>query len=240
MDTISRRTFIETAGVAAAATVIGAEAPKQEETPQKPKNRIIVLPKLPFAENSLAPVISAETISFHYGKHHAGYVAALNKMLPGSKYAGMTLEEIIVAAKADQADAFFNNAAQIWNHTFYWDSLAPAGSGGKPSKALSEVLVKTFGSVENCARLLAESANKRFGCGWAWLLVRDGKLVIESTSNAETPLTEKDVKPLLCVDVWEHAYYLDYQNRRAAYTQAVTEKLLNWGKASFRYAKRTV
>ncbi|MBQ7188793.1 MAG: superoxide dismutase [Kiritimatiellae bacterium] len=239
MDTISRRNFIETATVAAAASVVGADATKQETAP-KPANRIILLPKLPFAENSLAPIISAETIGFHYGKHHTGYVAALNAMLPGSKYAGMTLEEIIVASKADNAAPFFNNAAQIWNHTFYWDSLAPAGSGGKPSKALGEVLSKTFGSVENCARLLAESANKRFGCGWAWLLVRDNKLVIESTSNADTPLTEKGVTPLLCVDVWEHAYYLDYQNRRAAYTQAVTEKLLNWGKASFRYAKRSV
>ena len=183
----------------------------------------IALEPLPYAENALEPVITAKTISFHYGKHHAGYVATLNKLIAGTQYAGMSL--------------IFNNAAQTWNHTFYWKSLAPVGAGGAPEGAFGEAVSRDFGSFANMKSALADAAVKRFGSGWAWLVAKDGKLSVISTPNAETPLTQPGVTPLLTVDVWEHAYYLDWQNRRADYVAAILDKLANWKFAADNFAR---
>ena len=186
-----------------------------------------VLPPLPYAQNALEPVISANTISFHYGKHHKGYVDNLNKLVVGTEFAGMPLEKIInaTAGKADKA-AIFNNASQAWNHTFYWNSLTPNG-GGEPPAALKTKIEASFGSVDACKKELASAATTQFGSGWAWLVLDGDKLKVIKTSNADSPLT-KGMKPLLTIDVWEHAYYLDYQNRRADYVNAVLDKLINW------------
>lgn len=187
----------------------------------------ITLPALPYEDNALAPVISANTISFHYGKHHKGYVDNLNKLIAGTEYNDLSLEKIIaaVAGKADKA-AIFNNAAQIWNHTFFWQSLK-ANGGGEPPASLKQKIEADFGSFDACKKELATAATSQFGSGWAWLVLDGGKLKTMKTTNAETPLTA-GVKPLLTIDVWEHAYYLDYQNRRADYVSAVIDKLLNW------------
>jgi superoxide dismutase, Fe-Mn family len=187
----------------------------------------ITLPPLPYADNALDPVISANTLSFHYGKHHKAYVDNLNKLIAGTPLEGQPLERIIleVAGKADKAGVF-NNAAQIWNHTFYWNSLKPNG-GGTPPAALAKLIERDFGSLDNLKKELATAATTQFGSGWAWLASDGGKLVVTKTSNAELPMT-KGQKALLTIDVWEHAYYLDFQNRRPDYANAVIDKLLNW------------
>lgn len=187
-----------------------------------------VLPPLPFADNALDPVISANTLSFHYGKHHRAYVDNLNKLVAGTELADLSLEQVIAATagRADKA-GIFNNAAQIWNHTFYWNSLAPKG-GGEPPAALKQKIEASFGTVEACKQELATAATTQFGSGWAWLALDGDKLKVVKTANANVPLTE-GMKPLLVIDVWEHAYYLDYQNRRADYVNAVLDKLVNWG-----------
>jgi len=186
-----------------------------------------VLPALPYADNGLDPVISANTIGFHYGKHHKTYVDNLNKFVVGTEFAELSLEEIIkrTAGKADKA-AIFNNAAQIWNHTFYWNSLKPNG-GGQPPATLKQKIESSFTSIDECKKELAAAALAQFGSGWAWLVADGDKLKIVKTGNAEVPLTT-GLKPLLTIDVWEHAYYLDYQNRRADYVNAVLDKLINW------------
>jgi Fe-Mn family superoxide dismutase len=190
-----------------------------------------VLPPLPYPDNALDPVISANTLSFHYGKHHKAYVDNLNKLIAGTELADLSLEEIIAstAGKADKIGVF-NNAAQIWNHTFYWNSLSPKG-GGEPPSALKQKIEASFGSVEACKKELATAATTQFGSGWAWLAQNGDKLQVVKTGNAELPLT-KGIKPLLTIDVWEHAYYLDYQNRRPDYVNAVLDKLINWGFAA--------
>jgi Fe-Mn family superoxide dismutase len=187
----------------------------------------IVLPPLPYAENALEPVLTAKTLSFHYGKHHKAYVDNLNKLIAGTQYATLSLEKIITstAGKPEKA-AIFNNAAQIWNHTFYWNSLSPKG-GGEPPAALKHKIEASFGSVDAFKKEFAAAAVSQFGSGWAWLILEDGKLKVVKTFNAETPLTTGK-KPLLTIDVWEHAYYLDYQNRRPDYVNAVLDKLINW------------
>jgi Fe-Mn family superoxide dismutase len=186
-----------------------------------------VLAPLPYADNALNPVITAQTIGFHYGKHHAGYVNNLNRLVIGTRYADLSLEEII-SATAGQADrtAIFNNAAQIWNHTFYWNSMRPKG-GGEPPAALRDSMEASFDSVEACKKELAAAAVSQFGSGWAWLVLDLGKLRVVSTGNASVPWTN-GMKPLVTIDVWEHAYYLDYQNRRADYANAVLDRLINW------------
>ncbi len=187
----------------------------------------ITLPPLPWADNALDPVISANTLSFHYGKHHKAYVDNLNKLIAGTPLEGQSLEAIIKdsAGKADKA-GIFNNSAQIWNHTFYWNSLKPNG-GGAPPAALAKLIERDFGSLDALKKELATAATTQFGSGWAWLASDNGKLVVSKTSNAELPMT-KGQKALLTIDVWEHAYYLDYQNRRPDYANAVIEKLINW------------
>ena len=197
----------------------------------------IALEPLPYAENALEPVITAKTISFHYGKHHAGYVATLNKLVAGTPNESQTVDAIVRNAAATGATAIFNNAAQVWNHTFYWKSLAPVGAGGAPEGAFGEAVSRDFGSFANLKSALADAAVKRFGSGWAWLVAKDGKLSVISTPNAETPLTQAGVTPLLTVDVWEHAYYLDWQNRRADYVAALLDKLANWKFAADNFAR---
>ena len=186
-----------------------------------------LLPALPYAESALAPVISANTIGFHYGKHHKGYIDNLNKLVAGTEFAGLTLEKIIVKAAGDAKNAaIFNNAAQAWNHTFYWRSLTPNG-GGEPSSELKKKIEASFGTLDALKKELATAATTQFGSGWAWLALEGDKLKVVKTGNADTPLA-KGVKPLLTIDVWEHAYYLDYQNRRTDYVAAVIDKLINW------------
>ena len=197
---------------------------------------MFTLPALPYADNALAPVISANTLSFHYGKHHKAYVDNLNKLVAGTEYESATLEKVIAdtAGKADKA-GIFNNAAQIWNHTFYWNSLK-GGGGGQPSGKLAQMIESDLGGFENFKKEFAATTVSQFGSGWGWLAVEGGKLKIVKTGNAEVPFT-KGQKPLLTIDVWEHAYYLDYQNRRPDYVNAVIDKLLNWDFAAENLAK---
>ncbi|WP_028321639.1 superoxide dismutase [Desulfatiglans anilini] len=187
----------------------------------------ITLPDLPFSKDALSPAISATTLDFHHGKHHQTYVANLNKLLEGTDLAGKTLENIIekTAGSPDRA-GIFNNAAQVWNHTFYWHSMKPGG-GGSPSGAAAQKIQSDFGGYDAFAKQFKDAALTQFGSGWAWLVLGEGKLAVMKTSNADTPIAH-GLKPLLTVDVWEHAYYLDYQNRRGDYVDAFIQKLINW------------
>ncbi|MDC8445201.1 MAG: superoxide dismutase [Nitrosomonas sp.] len=186
-----------------------------------------ILAPLPYADNALEPVISANTLSFHYGKHHKTYVDNLNNLVAGTDLAGQSLEQIIraVAGKADKA-GIFNNAAQVWNHMFYWHSLRPNG-GGEPPADLKQKIEQSFGSLDACKKEFANAAMTQFGSGWAWLVQDGDKIAVAKTGNAESPITQ-NVRPLLTIDVWEHAYYLDYQNRRADYVNTILDKLINW------------
>ena len=195
------------------------------------------LAPLPWDDDALAPTISANTISFHYYKHHQAYVDMLNKLVEGSKFADLKLEEIVqkTAGAADAKEKkIFNNAGQVWNHDFYWRSLTPTRTA--PSAQLDSAIASAFGSRDELIAKLAEAGKDQFGSGWAWLVSKGGKLAIEKTSNAETPMA-KGVNCLLTVDVWEHAYYLDYQNARPKYLEAVLGKLLNWEFASANLTK---
>jgi superoxide dismutase, Fe-Mn family len=183
------------------------------------------LPPLPYAENALEPVISARTLSFHYGKHHTTYLNKLNELTKGTPQEKMGLEEIIKAAAKDKGP-LFNNAAQVWNHTFFWNSMRAKG-GGEPSGEVANLIQGSFGGLDKFKEQFKNAAVAQFGSGWAWL-VRDGaKLKIVTTGNAESPLTTS-MKALATCDVWEHAYYLDYQNRRPDFVQAFLDKLINW------------
>jgi Fe-Mn family superoxide dismutase len=190
-----------------------------------------VLQSLPYADDALAPVISAQTIGFHYGKHHKGYVENLNKLITGTEFAELSLSKIITATagKADKT-AIFNNAAQAWNHAFYWRSLTPKSTGELPA-VLKQKIETSFGTLDACKKELAAAALSQFGSGWAWLVLDGDKLKVVKTANADTPLAA-GTRPLLTIDVWEHAYYLDYQNRRADYVNAVLEKLIDWNFAA--------
>jgi Fe-Mn family superoxide dismutase len=191
------------------------------------------LPPLPFSESALAPAISARTMGFHYGKHHRGYIEKLNKLVKGEPFADMSLEQVIHATAGDDAQApIFNNAAQAWNHTFFWNSLAP--SAVQPGKSLSAALKRDFGGLDKLNEKLSKTATEHFGSGWAWLIAEGGKLSVVDTSDADTPLAHGAVC-LLTIDVWEHAYYLDYQNARKSYVKAVVEDHLNWKFASANY-----
>ena len=195
-----------------------------------------VLPSLPYADNALDPVISANTIGFHYGKHHKGYVDNLNKLVAGTEYADLPLENIITktAGKAEKT-AIFNNAAQTWNHTFYWSSLKPKG-GGEPPAVLKKKIEASFSSVEACKKELATAATTQFGSGWAWLVADGSKqLSIEATANQDSPVSQGK-QPLLTIDVWEHAYYLKYQNRRPEYVAAFFN-VINWDFVSDRFQR---
>ena len=187
----------------------------------------ISLPELPYGKDALAPHISSNTLDFHYGKHHKAYVDNLNKLITGTDLAEKSLEEIIKFSVGDSAKAgIFNNAAQIWNHSFYWQCLKKSG-GGSPTGAIASKINAAWGSYDKFAEELKNAGVTQFGSGWAWLVLEDGQLKITKTANADTPLAHGQ-KPLLTIDVWEHAYYLDYQNRRPDYLTAVIQNLINW------------
>jgi Fe-Mn family superoxide dismutase len=180
------------------------------------------LPALPYSKDALSPHISAETLEFHYDKHHQSYVTKLNDLIKDTEFEGRSLEEVVKKSSG----AIFNNAAQVWNHTFYWNSLSPNG-GGEPSGEIAAAIVKSFGSIQSFKDKFSACAATHFGSGWAWLVKQnDGTLQILSTSNAENPMT-KGLKPLLTLDVWEHAYYIDYRNARPTYINSFWN-LVNW------------
>ena len=184
------------------------------------------LAPLPYDEGALAPTISSNTMSFHYGKHHKAYVEKLNELVLGTRFAGMQLEDVVRSTFKDESKRqIFDNAAQAWNHTFFWASLTPRG--GKPSATMMQALERDFGSYDKFAEQFATEGAAQFGSGWVWLVASGGKLAIEKTPDAVTPMAEGK-HCLLTIDVWEHAYYLDYQNRRPDFLKAVIRKLLNW------------
>jgi len=194
------------------------------------------LPSLPWDEGALDPVVSARTIEFHYGKHHRAYVTKLNELVAGTRFADMPLEQVVKeTAGSEEHKKIFNNAAQTWNHTFFWNCLQPKG-GGKPAGDLAARIERAFGGYDGFKKKFADAAVDQFGSGWAWLVARGDALEIVSTSNAENPMT-KGATPLLTLDVWEHAYYLDYQNRRPDFANAVIDKLLNWDFAAQQFGQ---
>jgi Fe-Mn family superoxide dismutase len=197
----------------------------------------VQLPNLPYAENALEPHYSAKTISFHYGKHHKAYVDNLNKLTPGTPLDGKSLEDIVMASAGDASRVgVFNNSAQVWNHTFFWSCMQPAG-GGRPTGEVARRIDQAFGSYEKFAEQFKATAVGRFGSGWGWLVLDGGALKIVSTANADTPMASKQTA-LLTVDVWEHAYYLDYQNRRPDFVQAFLDHLVNWDFVAGNLAKK--
>jgi Fe-Mn family superoxide dismutase len=211
-----RTTLVST--LAGILSMIGASLGAQENA---------TLPPLPYPEDALAPHISASTLSFHYGKHHQGYFDNLSKLTAGTPLAGKSLEDMIRATVNDPAQsAIFNNAAQTWNHTFFWHSMKPQG-GGKPTGRLLAMIERDFGSYDAFAEAFTAAAMTQFGSGWAWLVLDGEKLKVVKTANADTPLAHGQV-PLLTCDVWEHAYYLDYQNRRKDFVATFLAHLVNW------------
>ena len=239
-DKMNRRTFLA-ATAAASAVAVGAlsgfsgifglsDARARDSAP-------FDFPNLPYAQDALDPVISGRTIGFHYGKHHKAYFQNTNDLVRGTRYATLPLEEIVRTAASDPgATAIFNNAAQFWNHTFYWNSLTPNG-GGEPGGNLAAMIRSQYGDMGTLRDQLVQAATSQFGSGWAWLVLDRDKLATVQTANADNPLT-RDMVPLLTIDVWEHAYYLDYQNARKAYVEAVLDKIVNWkfAEANFRKA----
>ena len=230
---ITRRSFLKFAAsgaVLAAAPSFGAPTTKllTPTTPSKELPMTFTLPALPYAKDALAPHISANTFDFHHGKHHNAYVVKLNELITGTEFEKSSLEDIIRAASKDTSKAaLFNNAAQHWNHSFFWHCLTPNG-GGKPSGELAKKIDADLGGYEKFAADFKAAALAQFGSGWAWL-VKDasGKLKITKTANADLPLAHGETA-ILTVDVWEHAYYLDFQNRRPDFVQTVLDKLINW------------
>jgi Fe-Mn family superoxide dismutase len=191
------------------------------------KKMTIELPKLPYEKNQLEPFISENTLNFHYGKHHQTYVTNLNNLISGTDLEKKSLEEIIIATVDDSSKAgIFNNAAQVWNHSFYWNSMKPNG-GGKPEGKILNKIEEDFGSYEKFVEEFKTAGATQFGSGWAWLVLENNKLKVTKTANAQTPLTS-NAKPLMTMDVWEHAYYLDYQNARPNYIETFLNKLVNW------------
>jgi len=219
---MDRRTFCKTVAGAMVASAAGGMPVPSDAAPSD----TISNPPLPYADNSLEPTISAKTVSFHYGKHTALYYANTAKMIAGTAYAGLALRDVAIAAAKKPEDAgLFNNAAQAWNHTFYWDQFT-VGKGKFEGKA-AESVKSAFGSYEKFREAMVKEGMAQFGSGWVWLVEDKGALKIVKTPNAATPITE-GLRPLLVVDVWEHAYYLDYQNRRVDYISAVLDNLVSW------------
>ncbi|MDR3437001.1 superoxide dismutase [Telmatospirillum sp.] len=220
MPALSRRHFVALASAGSAVAASGLILPRRALAAAP-----FLQPPLPFADNALAPVISAQTIQFHYGKHHAGYFTQLNQLVANTPWATATLEEIIVKSAGGEDPRIFNNAAQAANHSFYWDGLKPGG--GQPSGVLAEAIERDFGDFAKFKDGFVSHAVGLFGSGWAWLIEDGGKLAFFDAGNAGTPLAHGK-RPLAVVDVWEHAYYLDYQNRRADHVRAVVDQLINW------------
>ncbi|NNU16918.1 superoxide dismutase [Parvularcula sp. ZS-1/3] len=195
------------------------------------------LPPLPYERDALAPHISQDTLDFHYGKHHQAYVDKMNAAIEGTDHANADLEDIVKASSGSN-QGLFNNAAQVWNHTFYWNSMKPNG-GGEPAadSKIGAAIKESFGSYDAFKKEFTDAGATQFGSGWAWLVSKGGKLEVRKTLNAETPLTEEGVTPLLTMDVWEHAYYLDYQNARPTYMNSFLDNLVNWDFAEENLAK---
>lgn len=244
-NSTSRRQFIGHTLVAGTSLVLArtataqpkavpAPAPRPEAPPPAPppstpppSHPSLALPALPYAQNALEPHISGLTLSFHYGKHHKGYFDRVNQLVEGTAFKGKSLDDIVAgAAKAKPQQKLFNAAAQAWNHTFYWQSMAPNG-GGAPAGRVAERIAKDFGSYENFKSQFIQSGVDHFSNGWIWLVLDKGKLRIVDTHDADTPVIHKQ-KPLLVSDVWEHAYYLDYKNLRKDYLTAFVDHLINW------------
>jgi len=223
---LDRREFMMMAGAVGA---VFAPSPGMPDlaAAQRKGAPALSLPPLPYAQNALAPAISENTISFHYGKHHQAYFNNMVKLITGTELEKLTLEEIIskTAGRIDQT-ALFNNAAQVFNHTFYWNSMKPGG-GGPPQGKMAQKIDESFGSYQKFVEAFSAEALVQFGSGWAWLVQDGSRLKATRTANADTPITTS-AKPLITIDVWEHAYYLDYMNRRADYIKAFIEKLINW------------
>jgi Fe-Mn family superoxide dismutase len=195
------------------------------------------LPELPYAKDALEPHYSAKTLEFHHGKHHNAYITKTNELVSGTDLEGKPIEEVIAAAKAKGDTTLFNQSAQVWNHTFFWYGMKPGG-GGAPSGAVAEAIDKAFGSYEEFVKQFKAKAGGNFGSGWTWLVKKaDGSVEILNTDDADTPVVRDGLTPVLTVDVWEHAYYLDYQNRRPDYVQAYFDHLVNWDFANQNMAK---
>ena len=223
---LNRREFVTMLGTSAAAFSLAASEPSHALAASQ-ASPAISLPPLPYAQNALAPYISENTISFHYGKHHQAYVKNTIDKIAGTEMEKATLEEIIKATANNAGlSAVFNNAAQVFNHTFYWNSMKPGG-GGEPAGKIGQMIKASFGNYQAFVDTFSKAAAAQFGSGWAWLVLENDSLKIVKTANADTPFTTS-AKPLITIDVWEHAYYLDYQNRRADYIKAFIEKLINW------------
>lgn len=221
---LTRRQFTTLAVSAATVGALGAFSPASA---QAQGVEIFPFPALPYPEDALEPVISARTLSFHYGKHAKAYYANTNKALEGKPTAGMTLEKVFLEASKDAAAiGLFNNSAQAWNHTFYFACMKKGG-GGEPGGKVADAIKTSFGGYEQFAKAFTEAALTQFGSGWAWLVADNGSLKVVKTPNAMNPLVNGQ-KPLLTIDVWEHAYYLDYQNLRGEYVKGFLEKLVNW------------
>lgn len=194
------------------------------------------LPELPYAYDALDPVISRSTLEFHHDKHHAAYVANYNNAVSGTEYDSKPIEEVIRDVASDPSKVgIFNNAAQAWNHTFYWNSMRPEG-GGTPGGSIAAKIDSDFGGFDKFVEEFSTAGATQFGSGWAWLVLEDGNLKVTNTANAENPLTQNQT-PLITIDVWEHAYYLDYQNQRPAYIKVFLEKLVNWDFAEINFTE---
>lgn len=194
------------------------------------------LPSLPYAQDALEPHISAKTLSFHHGKHHQAYITKTNELVAGSPLEGKAIEDVVKAAREQANKGLYNQSSQVWNHTFFWHSMKPAG-GGAPTGAVAEKINAAFGSYEKFAEQFKASAVGNFGSGWTWLVAEGGALKIVNTDDADTPLGQPGVTPLLTIDVWEHAYYLDYQNRRPDFVQTFLDQLVNWDFVNANLAK---
>lgn len=226
----NRRKFMRTAGLATAATLLPTASASASSRSKAGKLKLAQTPAaqiaLPFDADALEPVISEKTVDLHYGKHHKGYADKMLAAIKDGPLAGKSLEDIVIAAsKSKKLTSLFNNAAQTWNHNFYWQSLTPKSKA--PTGKLLSAIERDFGSLDACKKQLAETSVAQFASGWGWLVLERGKLKVVSTSNADVPFLHGQL-PLLTVDVWEHAYYLDYQNKRADHVAALIEKTLNW------------
>ena len=188
----------------------------------------VSLPPLPYAEDALAPHISGETLSFHYGKHHQAYVDKTNKAIEGTPLDDASIEDIVREAHKSENQGLYNNAAQVWNHTFFWNCMTPDNGGGEPTGAVADAIKDSFGGYDGFKEKFSEAGANQFGSGWAWLIAKNGKLEITNSPNAVNFLHDSSVTHLLTMDVWEHAYYLDYQNKRPAFIDSFIGNLINW------------
>jgi Fe-Mn family superoxide dismutase len=229
---ITRRLFVRSALAGSAVAAVGCDRQRGRADVAPPTSEAstpgpLALPPLPWAEDALEPHISARTIGFHHGKHHRGYVTKVNDAIASTDLASASLEEIIQATAGDpESAALFNAAAQAWNHEFYWNSMKPGG-GGSPSGRLLRLIESSFGGMDGFRTEFVDAATGQFGSGWAWVVLDGDRLVVENTANADTPLA-RGRRPLLTIDVWEHAYYLDYQNRRKDYVNDFLDRLVSW------------